>query len=70
MMSKENITSARETLPNLDGYNYYILKSQDPDILSARVQALLDHGWQASGNLVAAAEGDGVAYAQVMTKAV
>jgi len=67
-MSKENVTAARETMPDLDGYTYYVVKSQDPDLLAARVQALLDNGWSLSGNLVAATEGQAVAYVQAMVK--
>lgn len=67
-MSRDNITAARETTPDLEGYNYYILKSLDPELLSARVQAFIDNGWTVCGGLTAAAEGEGVAYAQAMVK--
>ncbi len=67
-MSRENVAAARETMPNLDGYNYYLLKSQDPELLSARVQALIDHGWRVNGGVATASEGSGVAYVQAMVK--
>ena len=67
-MSRDNIAAARETTPDLEGYNYYILKSQDPELLSARVQAFIDNGWRVCGGLSAATEGDSVAYAQAMVK--
>ena len=68
-MSRENVAAARETMPNLDGYNYHLVTSQDPEILSARVQALIDHGWKVNGGVATASEGENVAYVQAMMKA-
>ena len=67
-MSKDSVSAARENTPDLEGYNYYILKSADPELLSARVQAFIDHGWRVCGALSAATEGENVAYAQAMVK--
>ena len=67
-MNSDKIASVWDAMPDLDGYTYYVLKSSNPEILSAHVQAFIDNGWQPSGNLVAAAEGSGVAYIQAMIK--